>query len=103
MIFNDRKLFRKQSEWFVFFCYVGYEAKVRDKLWERVHREKMDDKIFQLIILSQNGENTGQLLVEMIPDISAWHLIRSTGGVTGFVEDEAGPIPHDLFLTPKRK
>lgn len=97
-----RNLLRKKSAWFVFFCHLGYEEKVRENLLKQIRHENMVDLISQIVILSENGESSGRLLVEMVPDISAWHLIRNTGGVTGFVEDKSGPIPHHLSIMPKR-
>jgi transcription antitermination factor NusG len=95
-------LLQKKSEWYVFFCHLGYEEKVKETVLAQIHHENMDDLISQIVILSENGEGSGRLLVEMVPDISAWHLIRNTAGVTGFVEDKSGPIPHHLSATPKR-
>ena len=97
--------------WYVIHCYSGYENKVRKNLEQRVETMGMKDKIFDVVIPTQeeievrDGKRRtverhvfpGYVLVEMILSEESWFVVRNTPGVTGFVGmgDEPTPLRSD--------
>ncbi len=85
--------------WFVIHCYSGYEKKVRHNLEQRIETMGMKDKIFDVVIPTQeemevkDGKRRiierhvfpGYVLVNMILSEESWYVVRNTPGVTGFV------------------
>jgi len=102
---------RKSSEderaWFVIHCYSGYENKVRYNLEQRIETMGMKDKIFDVVIPTQEeievreGKRRsierhvfpGYVLVNMILSEESWYVVRNTPGVTGFVGMGNEPTP----------
>lgn len=88
-----------QRSWFVIHCYSGYENKVRHNLEQRIETMGMKDKIFDVVIPTQeeievkDGKRRtverhvfpGYVLVNMILTEESWYVVRNTPGVTGFV------------------
>jgi transcriptional antiterminator NusG len=86
-------------EWYVIHCYSGYEQKVKQNLDQRIETMQMQDKIFQVVIPTEeeievkNGKRRtverrvfpGYILVQMLMDDDSWYVVRNTPGVTGFV------------------
>jgi transcriptional antiterminator NusG len=89
---DDRK-------WYVIHTYSGYENKVKANLEHRVDSMGVRDKIFQVVIPTEeeieikDGQRRtvqrkvfpGYVLVEMIMGDDSWYVVRNTPGVTGFV------------------
>jgi transcription termination/antitermination protein NusG len=85
--------------WYVIHCYSGYENKVRHNLEQRIETMGMKDKIFDVVIPTQeeievkDGKRRvverhvfpGYVLVNMILSEESWYVVRNTPGVTGFV------------------
>src|SRR5512143_1130014 len=85
--------------WFVIHCYSGYENKVRHNLEQRIETMGMKDKIFDVVIPTQEeievreGKRRtverhifpGYVLVNMTLSEESWYVVRNTPGVTGFV------------------
>lgn len=85
--------------WFVIHCYSGYENKVRYNLEQRIETMGMKDRIFDVVIPTQeeievrDGKRRtverhvfpGYVLVNMILSEESWYVVRNTPGVTGFV------------------
>jgi transcriptional antiterminator NusG len=83
------------------------ETKVKKNLEHRVESMKMSDKIFQVIVPTEeqielkDGERRvierrvfpGYILVKMILDDESWYGVRNTPGVTGFVGIGNRPTP----------
>lgn len=94
-------------EWYVIHTYSGYENKVKADLEHRLKSMGVDDKVFQVLIPTQNvvqikgGKKVvskkkffpGYALVEMELTDDFWDLVRSTPGVTGFVGSGVKPTP----------
>ncbi len=88
-----------QRSWYVVHCYSGYENKVRHNLEQRIDTMGMKDKIFDVVIPTQeeievkDGKRRtverhvfpGYVLVNMILTEESWYVVRNTPGVTGFV------------------
>jgi transcriptional antiterminator NusG len=85
--------------WYVIHCYSGYENKVRHNLEQRIDTMGMKDRIFDVVIPTQeeievkDGKRRtverhvfpGYVLVNMILTEDSWYVVRNTPGVTGFV------------------
>lgn len=94
-------------QWFVIHCYSGYENKVRKNLEQRIETMTMKDKIFDVVIPTQeeievrDGKRRtveryvfpGYVLVNMILEEDSWFVVRNTPGVTGFVGMGDDPTP----------
>jgi transcription termination/antitermination factor NusG len=88
-----------ERAWYVVHCYSGYENKVRYNLEQRIDTMGMKDKIFDVVIPTQeeievkDGKRRtverhvfpGYVLVNMILSEESWYVVRNTPGVTGFV------------------
>ncbi|HUG15008.1 MAG TPA: transcription termination/antitermination protein NusG [Thermomicrobiales bacterium] len=87
--------------------YSGYENKVRQNLMHRVETMDVSDKIFEVVVPTQdeieiknNQRQTvqrkvfpGYVLVKMVMDDDSWHVVRNTPGVTSFVGMGNTPTP----------
>ena len=88
-----------EPAWYVIHCYSGYENKVRHNLEQRIETMGMKDKIFDVVIPTQeeievkDGKRRtverhifpGYVLVNMTLSEESWYVVRNTPGVTGFV------------------
>lgn len=93
--------------WYVIHCYSGYENKVRHNLEQRIETMGMKDKIFDVVIPTQeeievkDGKRRtverhifpGYVLVNMTLSEESWYVVRNTPGVTGFVGMGNNPTP----------
>jgi len=93
--------------WYVIHCYSGYEHKVKHNLEQRIETMQMQEKIFQVVIPTEeeievrDGKRRtierrvfpGYILVQMIMDDESWYVVRNTPGVTGFVGMGNRPTP----------
>lgn len=98
---------QSQRYWYVVHCYSGYENKVRHSIEQRIHTMGMMDKIFDVIVPTEeeievkDGKRKtverrvfpGYILVEMVMDEDSWYVVRNTPGVTGFVGMGNEPTP----------
>ncbi len=100
-----------RAKWYVVHTYSGHEAKVITNLQQKVETMKLQDKIFEVLIPTQDqiqiraGKKyqttekifPGYILVKMILDDNSWFAVRTTPGVTGFVGvgDTPTPISED--------
>ncbi len=96
-----------ERAWYVVHCYSGYENKVRHNLEQRIDTMGMKDKIFDVVIPTQeeievkDGKRRtverhvfpGYVLVNMIMTEESWYVVRNTPGVTGFVGMGNQPTP----------
>lgn len=94
-------------QWYVIHCYSGYENKVRKNLEQRIETMAMKDKIFDVVIPTQeeievrDGKRRtierhvfpGYVLVNLILTEESWFVVRNTPGVTGFVGMGEEPTP----------
>lgn len=94
-------------KWYVIHTYSGYENKVKANLERRVESMGMEDKIFSVLVPTEeeidfrDGKKKvikkkvfpGYVLVEMSMSDDSWYVVRNTPGVTGFVGSGNKPIP----------
>ncbi|AMA74465.1 MULTISPECIES: transcription termination/antitermination protein NusG [Aneurinibacillus] len=101
-----------EKHWYVVHTYSGYENKVKTNLEKRVESMGMEDKIFRVLIPTEDETEErdgkkkvvtkkvfpGYVLVEMIMTDDSWYVVRNTPGVTGFVGSAgAGSKPTPLL------
>ena len=100
--------------WYFIHTYSGHENKVRHAIRATVDQMDARDKIFHVVVPTEDeieirdGQRRtvkrklypGYVLVQTIELIEgdpasdeAWHLIRNTTGVTGFVSSGTRPVP----------
>jgi transcriptional antiterminator NusG len=93
--------------WYVIHCYSGYENKVRHNLEQRIETMGMKDRIFDVVIPTQEEIEVkegrrrtverhifpGYVLVNMTLSEESWYVVRNTPGVTGFVGMGNTPTP----------
>lgn len=95
--------------WYVVHTYASFERKVKENLMQRVETMAMEDKIFDVLVPTQEVTEVrgnqkkkvnkrifpGYVLVEMNLDDDSWYVVRNTPGVTGFVGLGNKPTPLD--------
>lgn len=103
----DSDLRDGEAHWYVIHCYSGYENKVRHNLEQRIDSMGMKDRIFDVVIPTQeeievkDGKRRtverhvfpGYVLVNMVMSEESWYVVRNTPGVTGFVGMGNEPTP----------
>ena len=96
---QDAHAGQPQANWYVIHTYSGYENKVRQNLQHRVETMDVADRIFEVIVPTQDeieikgGQRQtvqrkvfpGYVLVKMNMDDESWYVVRNTPGVTSFV------------------
>lgn len=93
--------------WYVVHVYSGSEKRVAEDIREQIEKKNMQEKILDVlvpieeIIEVRKGEKhksersffPGYVLVKMNMSDEAWHMIRNTGKVTGFLGGRGKPSP----------
>ena len=96
--------------WYVVHAYSGFEKSVLRALEERIRRADMQSKFGRILVpteevvemkggqksISERKFYPGYVLVEMEMDDEAWHLVKNTAKVTGFVGGAHGRKPPPL-------
>lgn len=96
-----------RAHWYVIHTYSGHEQKIAQTLVQRVKTMKVEDKVFEILIPTQDkilikqGKKSkvrehifpGYMLIKMILDDNAWLTVRTTQGVTSFVGTSNKPTP----------
>jgi transcriptional antiterminator NusG len=102
-----KQVLQQGRRWYVLHTYSGYEENVARNLKQRIESMDMEDKIFQVLIPTENkiriknGKRRivtekifpGYVLVEMIVTDDSWYVVRNTPNVTGFVGSGTTPTP----------
>ncbi len=96
-----------KREFYAIHTYSGYEERVKKNLDQRIKSMGAEDKIFQVIIPTEEeveikgGQKRtiqrkilpGYVLVEMKMSDQSWAIVRNTPNVTGFVGTGGKPVP----------
>src|SRR3979411_889420 len=97
----------EDAQWYVVHAYSGHEEKVRNNLLKRVESMDMHDKIFDVLVPTEevieikDGQRRhvqkrifpGYILVNMLMSDESWYVVRNTPGVTSFVGSGNKPVP----------
>ena len=95
------------KQWYIVHTYSGFEKKVAESLQQRVQAYGLQDEIGEILIPTEDvvemrgGRKVvsskrffpGYILVEMNMPDHAWHVVKNTPKVTGFVGAGAKPTP----------
>jgi transcriptional antiterminator NusG len=93
--------------WYVIHAYSGFEKSVQRALLDRISRAGMEDKFGKILVPTEevvemrSGQKSiserkffpGYVLIEMDMTDEAWHLVKNTAKVTGFVGGAHGRKP----------
>jgi len=111
---SDEDISAPGRKWYFLHTYSGHENKVRHAIKSTVEQMDAKDKVFHVVVPTEDeieirdGQRRtvkkklypGYVLVQTIelkegdPDSDeAWHMIRNTTGVTGFVSSGTRPVP----------
>ena len=95
------------KKWYVIHTYSGFENKVKTALQERIKQHSMDEIFGEILIptetvqearaggklaVKQKTSLPGYIFVEMDMSEVAWHLVKDTPKVTGFIGNQT-PTP----------
>ena len=95
------------KQWYVVHTYSGFEKKVAESLQQRVQAYGLNNEIGEVLIPTEDvvemrgGKKVvsskrffpGYVLVEMNMSDDAWHVVKNTPKVTGFVGAGSKPTP----------
>jgi transcriptional antiterminator NusG len=97
----------RTKQWYIVHTYSGFENKVKESLEQRVNAYGLQAEIGEILIPTEQvaemrgGKKVvsskrffpGYILVEMHMTDHAWHVVKNTPKVTGFVGAGAKPTP----------
>ena len=95
------------KQWYIVHTYSGFEKKVAESLQQRVQAYGLNNEIGEVLIPTEDvvemrgGKKVvsskrffpGYVLVEMNMSDDAWHVVKNTPKVTGFVGAGSKPTP----------
>lgn len=95
------------KQWYIIHTYSGFEQKVKESLRQRAEAMGMNDVIGDILIpmeevvemrdgrkvVSSKKFFPGYILVNMEMSDHAWHVVKNTPKVTGFVGSGTTPTP----------
>src|SRR5205085_8250928 len=95
------------KNWYIVHTYSGFENKVKESLEQRVQAYGLQSEIGEILIPTEDivekrgGREVkssrrffpGYILVEMHMSDNAWHVVKNTPKVTGFVGAGSKPSP----------
>src|SRR3954451_4046031 len=95
------------KKWYIVHTYSGFEKKVAESLQQRVQAFGLQSEIGEVLIPTEDvvemrgGRKVvtakrffpGYILVEMNMSDNAWHVVKNTAKVTGFVGAGSKPTP----------
>lgn len=95
------------KQWYIVHTYSGFESKVKESLRQRADALGMGEVIEDILIPTEevvdvrDGKKTrstrkffpGYVLVKMEMSDAAWHVVKNTPKVTGFVGTGNKPVP----------
>ncbi len=97
----------QSKQWYIVHTYSGFEKKVAESLQQRVQAYGLQEEIGEVLIPTEDvvemraGRKVvtskrffpGYILVEMSMTDHAWHVVKNTPKVTGFVGAGTRPTP----------
>jgi transcription termination/antitermination protein NusG len=95
------------AKWYVVHVYSGFEKKIAQQIREQAAQKGLADKFDEILVPSEEvvevrrGQKTnaerkffpGYVLVKMEMTDDAWHLVKETPKVTGFLGEKNRPTP----------
>ncbi len=98
---------KTEMKWYIVHTYSGFEDRVKETLRQRAEALEMGDAFGEIhiptetIVEYRSGKKKetqrkffpGYILVEMTMSDAAWHVVKNTPKVTGFVGSGKNPTP----------
>ena len=98
---------RPDKSWYIVHTYSGFENKVKEALEQRIQAYGLQEDVGEILIPTEDivekraGREVksarkffpGYILVEMNMTDNAWHVVKNTPKVTGFVGAGSKPTP----------
>jgi len=95
------------KQWYIVHTYSGFERKVAESLKSRIQAFSVEEEFGQILVPTEDvvemkgGKRVtsskmtfpGYVLVEMEMSDRAWHIVKNTPRVTGFVGSGVKPSP----------
>lgn len=95
------------ARWYVLHVYSGFEQKVADSIIEQAQKRGLGESIEEILVPTEevvevkrgqrvNTERKffpGYVMIKMVMSDDAWHLIKNTNKVTGFLGGGNRPVP----------
>src|ERR1700751_3931787 len=95
------------KRWYVVHVYSGFEKKIAEQIKEQAAQKGLSDQFEDVLVPSENvvemrrGQKVnaehkffpGYVLVKMDLSDDAWHLVKNTPKVTGFLGSKTRPSP----------
>jgi len=95
------------ARWYVIQVYSGFEQKIADSIQEQAEKKGFSEDIEDIMVPTQEvtelkrGQRVstvkqifpGYILIKMEMSDTAWHLIKNTDKVTGFLGGGRKPVP----------
>ena len=95
------------ARWYVIHVYSGFEQKIADSITEQAGKKGLADAIEEIMVPTEEvvelkkGKREqverrifpGYVLIKMEMSDAAWHLIKNTDKVTGFLGGGRRPVP----------
>ena len=91
------------KKWYVIQTYSGFENKVREALQQRIKEHNMEERFGEILIPTETVQENrsgqkprvrqktsfpGYIFVEMEMGEEAWHVVKDTPKVTGFIGNQ---------------
>lgn len=97
----------RAKQWFIIHTYSGFESRVKESLRQRADAMGMGESVGEILIPTEevvemrDGKKVvsskkffpGYILVNMTMSDDAWHMVKNTPKVTGFVGTGIKPTP----------
>lgn len=104
---GDASDVRSARQWYIIHTYSGFESRVKESLRQRAEAMGMGESIGEILIPTEevvemrDGRKVvsskkffpGYILVNMAMSDDAWHMVKNTPKVTGFVGTGVKPTP----------
>jgi transcriptional antiterminator NusG len=101
------KVSNPHHKWYIVHAYSNFEQKVADAIREQAHNQGLDDAFSEILVPTEdvveirrgrkvNAERKffpGYVLVKMDLSDEAYHLVKNTPKVTGFLGSGSKPMP----------
>lgn len=95
------------ARWYVLHVYSGFEQKIAHSIQEQAAKKGLSDDIVEIMVPTEEvvelkrGQRVtaerkffpGYILIKMEMSDAAWHLIKNTDKVTGFLGGGKRPVP----------
>jgi transcription termination/antitermination protein NusG len=98
---------QRHHKWYIVHAYSNFEKKVAESIREQAHNQGLDDAFSEILVPTEdvveirrgrkiNAERKffpGYVLVKMDLSDEAYHLVKNTPKVTGFLGSGSKPMP----------